>query len=109
MFDSSYFKAQLSKDVEAAGGSPVVEVFLVNGHSRRVRSVERVTDGYVILEVFQLRGDQSIQGTNWLHADRVGESVKETIRAAVSYESIVEVVIDPKPVAVDRKLGFMSK
>src|SRR5690348_17464898 len=56
MFDASYFKNQLAKDVEAAGGSPVVEVLLLSGHSRRIRSVERAHEGYVLLEVFHLKG-----------------------------------------------------
>lgn len=109
MFDSSYFKTQLLKDVEAVAGTAIVEIFLVNGHSRRVRSVERVTDGYVVLEVFQTQRDQSVQGTTWQQTGQAGQPPKETSRAAMSYESIVEVVIDRTPVSTDRKLGFMSK
>jgi hypothetical protein len=107
MFDASYFKNQLAKDVEAAGGSPIVEVLLLSGHSRRVRSVERTQDGYVLLEVFHLRGDQALLGAHWQQSGKAGDG-RETYRAAVSYEAIAEVLIDQAPAAVDRKLGFMS-
>ena len=107
MFDASYFKTQLIKDVETAGGSSIVEVLLLSGHSRRVRSVERVNDGYVILEVFHLRGDQALHGAHWQQSGKSGDG-RETYRAAVSYESIAEVLIDQEPANVDRKLGFMS-
>ena len=105
MFASSYFKTQLAKDVEAAGGSPVVEVLLLSGHSRRVRSVAQVTDGYVVLEVFHLKGDQALHGAHWQQKDGDG---RETYRAAVSYEAIAEVLIDRAPATAERKLGFMS-
>jgi hypothetical protein len=107
MFDASYFKNQLAKDVEAAGGSPIVEVLLLSGHTRRIRSVERANDGYVLLEVFHLRGDQALSGAHWQQSGRSGEG-RETYRAAVSYEAIAEVLIDQSPTNVDRKLGFMS-
>lgn len=107
MFDASYFKNQLAKDVEAAGGSPIVEVLLLSGHSRRVRSVESTHDGYVLLEVFHLKGDQSLHGAHWQQRSRSGDG-RETYRAAVSYEAIAEVLIDETPASVDRKLGFMS-
>jgi hypothetical protein len=108
MFDASFFKSQLAKDVEAAGGSPLVEVLLLSGHSRRVRSVERTTDGYVVLEVFHLKGDQALYGAHWQQGGREGDATRETYRAAVSYEAIAEVLIDRAPVTADRKLGFMS-
>lgn len=107
MFDASYFKTQLAKDVEAAGGSPVVEVVLLSGHTRRVRSVEHVNDGYVVLEAFHLKGDQALHGAHWQQSGR-GSDGRETYRAAVSYEAIAEVLIDRTPATVERKLGFMS-
>lgn len=108
MFDASYFKTQLGKDVEAAGGSPVVEVLLLSGHSRRVRSIDRTTDGYVVLEVFHLKGDQAIHSALWQQRAREGEAARDTYRVAVSYEAIAEVLIDRAPAPADRKLGFMS-
>lgn len=107
MFDASYFKTQLAKDVEAAGSAPIVEVLLVSGHSRRVRSVERANDGYVLLEVFHLKGDQAFHGAHWQQGTLPGDG-RDTYRAAVSYEAIAEVLIDHAPVSADRKLGFMS-
>lgn len=107
MFDSSYFTTQLARDVEAAGGSPIVEVLLLSGHSRRVRSVERAYEGYVVLEVFHLKGDQSLHGAHWQQSGKSGDA-RETYRAAVSYDAIAEVLIDQTVASVDRKLGFMS-
>lgn len=105
MFDASYFKTQLAKDVEAAGGSPVVEVLLLSGHSRRVRSIEQANEGYVVLEVFHLKGDQALHGAHWQQTAGDG---RETYRSAVSYEAIAEVLIDRAPPTAERKLGFMS-
>ena len=107
MFDAAYFTTQLGKDIEAAGGSPVVEVLLLSGHSRRIRSVERAHEGYVLLEVFHLKGDQSLQGAHWEQSGK-SEGGRETYRAAVSYEAIAEVLIDQVAANVERKLGFMS-
>jgi hypothetical protein len=105
MFDASYFRTQLAKDVEAAGGTPVVEVLLLSGHSRRVRTVEQANDGYVVLEVFHLKGDQALHGAHW---QQKGNDGRETYRAAISYEAIAEVLIDRAPATAERKLGFMS-
>jgi hypothetical protein len=107
MFDASYFRTQLAEDIQAAGGSPIVEVLLLSGHSRRIRSVERANDGYVLLEVFHLKGDKALQGAYWQQSGKSGEG-RETYRAAVSYEAIAEVLIDRAPAGADRRLGFMS-
>ena len=51
MFTAEYFRTRLQAEAEAMGTAYVVEVFLVNGHSHRVRAVRDTPQGYVLLEV----------------------------------------------------------
>jgi hypothetical protein len=104
MFDANYFRTVLPRDVEAAGGSPVVELLLVGGHAHRVRSVVDVTDGRVTVEAYQVRGELTH------HRPRYGQTSvesNETFRVVVSCESIVAVVLDPAPAQTTRaRPGF---
>jgi hypothetical protein len=104
MFDANYFRTVLPRDVEAAGGSPVVELLLVGGHAHRVRSVVDVTDGRVTVEAYQMRGELTH------HRPRYGQTSvesNETYRVVVSCESIVAVVLDPAPAQTTRnRPGF---
>jgi hypothetical protein len=103
MFDANYFRTQLARDVEAAGGSPIVEVLLVGGHAHRVRSVLGVDEGRVTFEAFQMRGDLAHQ------RPRFGQSSAapyETFRVVISCESIVAVVLDPSPTHPQARPGF---
>jgi hypothetical protein len=104
MFDANYFRTVLPRDVEAAGGSPVVELLLVGGHAHRVRSVVDVTDGLITFDAYQVRGEL----TN--HRPRYGQTSvesSETFRVVVSCESIVAVVLDPAPAQTTRtRPGF---
>jgi hypothetical protein len=104
MFDANYFRTVLPRDVEAAGGSPVVELLLVGGHAHRVRSVVDVTDGRITVEAYQMRGELTH------HRPRYGEAPSEpseTFRVVVSCESIVAIVLDPAPAQTARnRPGF---
>jgi hypothetical protein len=104
MFDANYFRTVLPRDVEAAGGSPVVELLLVGGHAHRVRSVVDVTEGRVTFEAYQMRGDLTH------HRPRYGERADpsaDTFRVVVACESIVAVVLDPAPAETTRiRPGF---
>jgi hypothetical protein len=103
MFDANYFRTVLPRDVEAAGGSPVVEVLLVGGHAHRVRSVLDAADGRVTFEAYQMRGELTH------HRPRYGAAVEanETFRVVVSCESIVAIVLDPAPAQTTRtRPGF---
>jgi hypothetical protein len=104
MFDANYFRTVLPRDVEAAGGSPVVELLLVGGHAHRVRSVVEVTDGRLTIEAYQIRGELTH------HRPRYGQTSdesNETFRVVVSLESIVAVVLDPAPAQTTRnRPGF---
>jgi hypothetical protein len=114
MFTAEYFRTQLQRDIEALGGEPVVEVYLVNGHSHRVRSVIEMPQGYVMLEVYQSKGDPLLQGTKWGAAATTGApssaagGVQETRRVAISYESLVEVRIDPSESHARVRPGFAA-
>lgn len=102
MFDANYFRTLLQRDVEAAGGSPIVDLVLVGGHAHRVRSVLAVEEGRVTIEAYQMRGDLAHQ------RPRFGDSSTsyETLRVVVSCESIVAVVFDPSPMQPKSRPGF---
>jgi hypothetical protein len=103
MFDANYFKKTLNRDVEASGGSPVVEIVLLSGHVYRVRTVVETTDGHVTLECYQMKGDLAHQRPRF-----GGDSPApyETFRAVVSYESVASVVLDPTEVSAKARPGF---
>lgn len=104
MFDSNYFRSTLPGEIEAAGGSPVVELALVNGHVHRVRSVADIGPGHVTLVVHATRGDLSHERPRFGDAETSGGSV----RVAVAYDGIAAVLYDPTPAAVKSRPGFAS-
>lgn len=104
MFDANYFRSALPREIEAIGGSPVVEVALLNGHVHRVRAIIEVADGYVLFAAHQSKGDLSHERPRFGSADGDHDSV----RVAVSYESITAVVVDPMPDMVRTRPGFSS-
>jgi hypothetical protein len=103
MFDGNYFKKTLPRDVEAAGGSPIVELLLVGGHVHRVRSVLDIDDGRVTFEAYQMKGDLAHQRPRF---GQTSSAPYETFRVVVSCESIVAVVLDPAPSAPKNRPGF---
>lgn len=105
MFDATYFRKQLEHDVSAAGG-PLVEIVLRNGHTYRARSVVEATDGYVVLEVYHMKGDLAARHPHWERGGSKTPAVAgSTSRAVVSYESIAAVLISPDEVQ-ERSVGF---
>jgi hypothetical protein len=113
MFTAEYFRTQLRREVEATGGEPVVEVYLVNGHSHRIRAVVDVPQGYVVLEVYQLKGNPAVQKPTLRDAARrgdapQGDAPQDTRRVAIAYESIVEVRIDPASSHLRAQPGFSA-
>ena len=105
MFDATYFKKQIDHDVAAAGG-PIVEVVLQNGHTYRARSVLDVTDGYVTLEIYHMKGDLAARHPHWERAaGKNAATPGTTSRAVVSYESIAAVLVSPDQVE-ERAVGF---
>jgi len=102
MFDATYFRTLLQRDVEAAGGTPIVDLVLVGGHAHRVRSVLAVDEGRLTIEAYQMRGDLAHQRPRFGDAS----TSYETLRVVVSCESIVAVVFDPSPMQPKRSPGF---
>lgn len=102
MFDATYFRTTLTRDIEAMGGEPIVEVLLQNGHVHRVQSVLDVGDGVVTLEAFAVKGDLSHERPRY----GTRHEAHTTVRAIVSYESIVAVVLDPSTEHVKSRPGF---
>jgi hypothetical protein len=103
MFDATYFRTTLKRDVEATGGEPVVEVILLSGHVHRVRAVIDVGEGRVTFEAYQMKGEAAH------HRPRYGDGAAasdELFRAIVSYESIAAVLIDGSPSYVKARPGF---
>jgi hypothetical protein len=102
MLDANYFRSALARDVEATGGGPVVEILLRNGHVHRVHSIVEISEGWVTLEVFAVRGDLTHERPRFGARDDHHESV----RAVVAYESISGIVLDPAPTQVKARPGF---
>ncbi|MDB4880929.1 MAG: hypothetical protein JWL60_2375 [Gemmatimonadetes bacterium] len=102
MFDANYFRSSLPRDIEATGGSPIVEVVLRGGHVHRVRSVVDVGDGWVTLEVYQVKGDLSHERPRFGTA----ATAHELVRAVVAYESVATIVLDPAPTQTRARPGF---
>src|SRR5215207_9974043 len=95
MFDSEYFRTTLQRDVDALGGSAVVEISLINGRAHHLQSVVSVQSGYVTLETYRARvGDRPLDEPRWKDEKTpAGGQPHETQRAVVAYESIAAVAI----------------
>lgn len=110
MFDADYFRSRLPRDTGAVTGDPIVEVSLLNGHTHRIRSVVEVTDGYVVLEAFHLKGDLAHQHPRYIGAAESGAGTSATdaatFRVTVAFESVCAVVIDPTQSQVRARPGF---
>ena len=104
MLDSEYFRKRLQDDVDALGGKAIVEVFLTNGRSFRVRSVVSIQQGYVTLEVYKLLTGE-IASTGWFESNPAQPS-DELERAVAPYEAIANVRITPTRSAGISAMGF---
>ena len=107
MFDESYFRTTLLRDVEATGGHPVVEVQLLSGHAHRVRSIVEVGAGTVTLETYLTKGDLAHERPRF-GEPATGASEGDTFRAVIAYEGIAAVVLDPSMSQVRSRPGFAS-
>ena len=107
MFDETYFRTTLIRDVEATGGSPVVEIQLMSGHAHRVRSVLDVSAGCVTLETYLAKGDLAHERLRFGEATP-DAGVRDTFRTVIAYEGIAAVILDPLPSQVRARPGFAS-
>jgi hypothetical protein len=106
VFDATNFRNGLVARADASGAGATVEVHLVNGHAHRVRSIVEVTDGYVVLEVYQRRPEMSGMQTYWRGAAPPAAAPNETHNAVISYESIAELLITPAEDKASSRIGF---
>jgi hypothetical protein len=105
MFDAQYFEKLLPRDVKAMGGTPVVEIVLLNGQAHRVRTIVDVAAGHVTVEAYLVKGDLAH------HRPRFGGTEgepHELFRAVISYDSIATVVLDPAATPARVRPGFAS-
>jgi hypothetical protein len=93
VIDSEYFRTILQTNVDQMGGAAIVELHMVGGRTHRLRSVVAVHGGYVTLEVYRGRGESASAGSHWRGKTAKSEPGLETLRAVVSYESVVDVTI----------------
>jgi hypothetical protein len=107
MFTAEYFRTRLRAEAEALGSPYVVEVFLVNGHSHRVRAIRDTPQGYVLLEVYQNRADPNKQPMHWDETPNADPS-NELRQVALSYDGITEVRIDPATPRTRTLPGFAA-
>lgn len=108
MFDATNFRNGLVAHADASGAGATVEVHLINGHAHRVRSIIEITDGYVVLEVYQRRPEMSGMQTHWHGAAPPAAAPNETHHAVITYESIAELLITPAEGKASSRIGFSA-
>ena len=106
MFESEYFRTTLQRDVDAMGGSAVVELMLVSGRGHHLRSVVSVQSGYVTLEVYRPSVDRPLAEPRWKDDSKPAGAAHELQRAVVAYESIAAVGITAVRPASAPRIGF---
>jgi hypothetical protein len=106
VIDSEYFRTGLQVDVDAVGGSAVVDLHLLSGVTLTLRSVLSVHSGYATCEAYRERGEQPPRELRWKETTSDGKAPAETFRAVVSYESVTSVTVTPAAVAGAPKIGF---
>ena len=106
MFDATYFRKGLVAHADAAGAGAIVEIHLVNGQAHRVRSIVEVTDGYVVLEVYQRRPEISGTQSPWHGSAPPAPGPNESHHAVVTYESIAGLLITPAEDRTGSRIGF---
>lgn len=106
MIDSAYFEHRLAKDVATIGDAAVVEVRLRNGQLHRVHRILSVENGYVVLEAYDLRGNEAIWKEQWQEQVFGGKGSSTVSRAVVPYESIIDVLILRGQTGNQPRIGF---
>jgi hypothetical protein len=106
VFDASYFRKGLAAHADAAGAGATVEIHLVSGNAHRVRSIVEVTDGYVVLEVYQRRPEMSRMQNPWHGSASPAATPNEIHHAVITYESIAGLLITPAEDRATSRIGF---
>jgi hypothetical protein len=106
VFDATYFRKGLGSHADASGAGATVEVHLVNGQAHRVRSIVEVTDGYVVLEVYQRRPELSGTQSPWHGSAPPPAGPNAIHHAVITYESIAALLITPPEDRASARIGF---
>lgn len=106
MIDSAYFEHRLAKDVATIGDAAVVELRLRNGQLHRVHKVLSIDQGYVVIEAYDLRGNEAIWKEQWQEQVFEAKGSNAVSRAVVPYESIIDVLILRGQVGSQPRIGF---
>ena len=106
MIDSAYFEHRLAKDVATLGDAAVVELRLRNGQLHRVHKVLSIEQGYVVIEAYDLRGNEAIWKEQWQEQVFEAKGSNAVSRAIVPYESIVDVLILRGQMGSQPRIGF---
>jgi len=106
MIDSAYFEKRLAKDVATIGDAAVVELRLRNGQLHRVHRILSVEDGYLVLDAYDLRGNEAIWKEQWQEQVFEAKGSNAVSRAVVPYESIVDVLILRGQMGNQPRIGF---
>jgi hypothetical protein len=109
VFDAKNFRDALIARASASGAGATVEIHLVNGQAHRVRSIVEVTDGYVVLEVYQRRPEMSGTQTHWYAAAPPAAAPNEIHHAVITYESIADLLITPSEDKASSRIGFGAR
>ena len=107
MFDATFFQTALPAQIAALGDGPTVELFLIGGQAHRVRGIEQIGEGYVVLDVYQRRSDGMGSAMPWVGSTASPPaSSDDTHRAIVSYDAISQVIITRTAKTNVPRIGF---
>lgn len=106
MIDSTYFRSRLAADIGAFEAPPIVEVHLTNRQLHRLRNVLEVQEGYVIIEAYRTRTDDTLVKREDAEEVFGGMNEHEVERAIIAYESVAQVLITPSKPGGAPKIGF---
>lgn len=104
MFDASYFREGLKKQVEQVGGNPVVKLALHSGEMHLVRDVVETRDGFVLLNVYPSGHPAGIVAASTSAYSNVPPSGYHPL--AVAYEAISNVYLSTTSAAQRPRIGF---
>jgi hypothetical protein len=105
MFDAEYFSTTLPDQVRRMHGSASAELHLFSGTVYFIAVVEKVADGYVLLQVYSndLRPRKEASREESPNEINIGDD-----RLAVSFESISHVLVTTAAPESNRTIGFGS-
>ena len=104
MFDATYFREGLRKQVDQVGGNPVVKVALHSGEMYLVRDVVETLDGVVLLNVHPADAPAGIVAPST--SAYSGTPSPGYHPLAIAYEAIANVYLSTTTAAQRPRIGF---